>query len=59
MVNCDDDFEYYSFVVQQMKIYYVVRLDIRPQQPQNDIENYFRPLIEDLKVLWYDNRVEV
>jgi hypothetical protein len=31
MVNYDDDFEYSSLVVQQMKIYFVVRLDIRPQ----------------------------
>jgi hypothetical protein len=59
MVNYDDDFEYSSLVVQQMKIYFVVRLDIRPQQTWNDIENYFRPLIEDLKVLWYNNVVEV
>jgi hypothetical protein len=29
------------------------------QQPGNDIKTYFRHLIEDLKVLWYNNRVEV
>jgi hypothetical protein len=23
-----------------------------PQQPGNDINTYFRPLVEDLKVLW-------
>jgi hypothetical protein len=30
-----------------------------PQQPGNNIDTYFRPLIEDLKVLWYNNGVEV
>jgi hypothetical protein len=29
------------------------------QQPGNDIDTYFRPLVEDLKVLWYNNGVEV
>jgi hypothetical protein len=31
----------------------------RPHQPGNDIDTYFRPLIEDLKVLWNNNGVEV
>jgi hypothetical protein len=30
-----------------------------PQQLENDIDTYFRPLIEDLKVLWYNDRVQV
>jgi hypothetical protein len=30
-----------------------------PHQPGNDIDTYFRPLVEDLKVLWNNNRVEV
>jgi hypothetical protein len=30
-----------------------------PQQPENDIDTYFRPLVEDLKELWYNNRVQV
>jgi hypothetical protein len=30
-----------------------------PQQPGNDIDTYFRHLIEDLKVLWYNHGVEV
>jgi hypothetical protein len=30
-----------------------------PQQLRNDIDTYFRPLIEDLKVLWYNDRVQV
>jgi hypothetical protein len=30
-----------------------------PQQPENDIDTYLRPLVEDLKLLWYNNRVEV
>jgi hypothetical protein len=29
------------------------------QQPENDINTYFRPLVGDLKVLWYNNGVEV
>jgi hypothetical protein len=31
----------------------------KPQQPENDINTYFRPLVEDLKVLWYKDRVKV
>jgi hypothetical protein len=30
-----------------------------PHQLGNDIDTYFRPLVEDLKVLWNNNRVEV
>jgi hypothetical protein len=30
-----------------------------PHQPGNDIETYFRHLVEDLKVLWNNNGVEV
>jgi hypothetical protein len=30
----------------------------RPHQPRNDIDTYFRPLVEDLKVLCNNNRVE-
>jgi hypothetical protein len=29
------------------------------QQPGNDIDTYYRPLIEDLKVLWYNDEVQV
>jgi hypothetical protein len=29
-----------------------------PQQPGNDIDTYFRPLVEDLKELWYNNGVQ-
>jgi hypothetical protein len=28
-------------------------------QPRNDTNTYFRPLVEDLKVLWNNNGVEV
>jgi hypothetical protein len=31
----------------------------KPHQPENDIDTYFRPLVEDLKVLWNKNGVEV
>jgi hypothetical protein len=29
------------------------------QQPGNDIDTYFWPLVDDLKELWYNNGVEV
>jgi hypothetical protein len=29
------------------------------QQPRNDIDTYFRPLVEDLKELWYNDGVQV
>jgi hypothetical protein len=59
MCNCADNFEPYSLVVQQKEIYYDVRLIPGPQQPENDIDTYFRPLVEDLKELWYNNGVQV
>jgi hypothetical protein len=30
-----------------------------PQQPENDIDTYFRSLVEDLKELWYNDGVQV
>jgi hypothetical protein len=30
-----------------------------PHQPGNDINTYFKSLVEDLKVLWNSNGVEV
>jgi hypothetical protein len=30
-----------------------------PQKSGNDIDTYFRPLVEDLKVLWYNHGVEI
>jgi hypothetical protein len=30
-----------------------------PQQPGTDIDTYFKPLVEDLKELWYNDRVQV
>jgi hypothetical protein len=30
-----------------------------PQQIGNDIDTYFRPLVEDLKMLWYNDRVHI
>jgi hypothetical protein len=30
-----------------------------PQKPRNDIDPYFRPLVGDLKELWYNNGVQV
>jgi hypothetical protein len=34
-------------------------LILGPQQPGNDINTYFRHLVEDLKELWYNDRVQV
>jgi hypothetical protein len=34
-------------------------LIVRPQQPGNDIDTYFKPLVEDLKELWYNDGVQV
>jgi hypothetical protein len=30
-----------------------------PQQPVNDIDTYFRRLVEDLNVLWFNNGAQV
>jgi hypothetical protein len=29
------------------------------QQPGNEIDTYFRPMVEDLKELWYNDVVQV
>jgi hypothetical protein len=58
MANCANDFEP-SSVMQQTEIYYDARTDIGPQQPGNDIDTYFRPLVEDLKELWHNDGVQV
>jgi hypothetical protein len=34
-------------------------LILGPQQPRNDIDTYFRPLVEDLKELWYNDGVQL
>jgi hypothetical protein len=34
-------------------------LILRPQRPRNDIDTYFKALIEDLKVLWYNDGMQV
>jgi hypothetical protein len=31
----------------------------RQQQPGNDIDNYFRTLVEDMKLQWYNHGVSV
>jgi hypothetical protein len=57
MTNCANDFEHSSLVVQQIEIYYGEGLIPGPQQHGNDIDTYFKPLVEDLKELWYNNGV--
>jgi hypothetical protein len=34
-------------------------LILGPQQSGNDIDTYFRPLVKDLKEMWYNDRVQV
>jgi hypothetical protein len=34
-------------------------LILGPQQHGNNIDTYFKPLVEDLKVLWYNDGVQV
>jgi hypothetical protein len=40
---------------------YIMMSELIPgsQQPGIDIDPYFRPIVEDLKELWYNNRVQV
>jgi hypothetical protein len=59
LTNCVNDFEPSFLVVQQTEIYYDVRLEPGPHHPGNDIDTFFRPLVEDLKVLWNNNGVKV
>jgi hypothetical protein len=59
MANGANDFEPSSLVVQQTEIYYDVGLILGPQQPGNDINTYFQPLVEDLNELWYNDGVQV
>jgi hypothetical protein len=59
MANCANDFKPSSLVVQQTKIYYDVRTDTGVTTTWNDIDTYFRPMVEDLKELWYNNGVQV
>jgi hypothetical protein len=59
MVNCANNFEPSALVVQQTEIYLMSGLIPGPQQPRNDIETYFRPLVKDLKELWYNDGVQV
>jgi hypothetical protein len=35
------------------------RMILGPQQPGNDIDTYFKLMVEDLKELWYNDGVQV
>jgi hypothetical protein len=39
----------------KQKYIMMLRLIPGPQQPENDIDTYFRPLVEVLKELWYND----
>jgi hypothetical protein len=43
----------------KQKYIMISRLILGPQQPGIDIDTYFRPLVEDLKELWYNDGVQV
>jgi hypothetical protein len=55
MANCVDDFEPSSLIAQQTEIYYDVSIDTGATTTWNDIDTYFRPLAEKLKVPWWHN----
>jgi hypothetical protein len=59
MTNYVDDFKPSSLIVQQTEIHYDIRIDTGAQQPRNDSDSYFRPLVEDPKELWYNDGVHV
>jgi hypothetical protein len=59
MVNCGDEFKPSFLIVQQTKYIIMSGLILGPQQHGNNIDTYFRPLVEDLKVLWYNDGVQV
>jgi hypothetical protein len=42
-----------------MEIYYDVKIDTRATTTWNDIDTYFRSLVEDLKELSYNDGVQV
>jgi hypothetical protein len=39
----------------KQKYIMITGLILGSQQPGNDIDTYFRPLVEDLKELWYND----
>jgi hypothetical protein len=59
MANSADDFQPSSLVVQQKKYIIMSGLKLEPQQNGNDIDTYFRPLVQDLMVMWYNDGVQV
>jgi hypothetical protein len=48
-----------SWLCNKRKYIMMIGLIPGPQQPRNNIDTCFRPLVEDLKVLWYNNGVQV
>jgi hypothetical protein len=59
MTNCADNFEPSSLIVQQTKYIIMSGLILGPKQPEDGIDTYFRPLVKDLNVLWYNDGVQV
>jgi hypothetical protein len=59
MDNCAGDFEPFSLAGNKQKYIMMSGLISGPQQSGNDIDTYFRPLVEDLQVLSYNDGVHV
>jgi hypothetical protein len=49
----------HSWLCNKQKYIMMLSLILMPHQLGNDIDTYFRHLVEDLKVLWNNNGVEV
>jgi hypothetical protein len=50
-------FNLLPWLCSKQKYIIMSRLIPGPQQPWSDIDAYFGPLVEDLKELWYNDRV--
>jgi hypothetical protein len=48
-----------SWLCNKQKYIMMLGLIPGPQQPRNDSDTYFRSLVEDLKVMWYNDGVQV
>ena len=54
MANYVDNLQPSAFFEHEEKVFDVNMLVYGPQQPENDIDVYLAPLIEDLQTLWDD-----
>jgi hypothetical protein len=59
MAICANDSEPSPWLCKKRKYIMMSGLIPGTQQPGNDIDTYFKPLVEDLKELWYNDGVQV